>query len=137
MSVEAYINFGGNCREAVLFYAEVFGTAPPQFMTFADGDITGAPPLSEEQKSLIMHTDLTIAGTRIMFSDTFPGMPLVVGNNISLTYISKDMAEQRRLFDVLKVGGRVEMEMGKTFWSPQFGSLVDKFGIAWQFDVEE
>ena len=137
MSIEAYVNFNGNCREAVLFYAEVFETEAPQFMTFGDGDMSGVPPVSEEAKKLIMHTALTIGGSRVMFSDTFPGWPFTVGNNITLTYISKDKEEHRRFFDRLKVGGKVDMELEKTFWSPQFGSLVDKYGVPWQFSVEE
>lgn len=77
MSVDAYLNFNGNCRQAVEFYAEVFGTEQPNIMTFGETPPNPEFPLPEEAKDLVMHTRLTINGSNIMFSDTFPGMPFV------------------------------------------------------------
>ncbi len=75
MAVDAYLNFNGNCREAVEFYAQVFGTEEPKLMTFGQAPPNPEYPLPEEAKNLIMHTRLTIFGSNVMFSDTFPGMP--------------------------------------------------------------
>lgn len=130
---EAYINFNGNCREAVEFYAQVFGSEKQQIMTFGDAPPDPKFPLPEEAKSLIMHTLLNVNGSSIMFSDVFPGMPFVAGNNISLTVVSKDMDEIKSFFSKLKEGGTVGMDLQETFWSKCYGSLTDKFGIPWQF----
>lgn len=134
MAVDVYINFNGNCREAVEFYAEVFGTEKPQIMTFGETPPDPNFTLPEEAKNLVMHTRLNISGSNVMFSDTFPGMPFVVGNNISLVVNSKDMDEIKSLFHKLKEGGKVGMELQETFWSKLYGSVTDKFGIEWQFN---
>lgn len=136
MGVEVYLVFNGNCREAVEFYKEAFNTEQPEYMTFAD-----APPnpdfvIPEEAKSLIMHTYLMIDGSRVMFSDNFPGMPYTVGNNISVTVVSDDEGFIRSSFEKLQAGGNVSMPLQETFWSKCYGSLKDKFGVEWQLSLD-
>ena len=98
MALEPFVNFGGNCREAVTYYAKVFGSGEPEFMTFRDAPPDESMPLTEADKDLVMYTDLNISGAQVMFSDTPPGMPFVAGTNISLTIVTKDEDEIRRLF---------------------------------------
>lgn len=136
MAIDVYLNFNGNCREAVEYYAEVFGTETPKFMTFGDSPQDPNYPLPEEAKNLIMHTRLNINGSNVMFSDTFPGMPFVEGNNISLSYQSNNMEEITSLFNKLKEGGKVGMELQETFWSKAYANLTDKFGIQWQLNFD-
>jgi PhnB protein len=136
MAVDVYINFNGNCREAVEFYAQVFGTEKPQIMTFGETPPNPEFALPEEAKNLVMHTRLNIMGSTVMFSDVFPGMPFVAGNNISLAIGSKNVDEIKSLFHKLKEGGKVGMELQETFWSKCYGSLKDKFGIEWQFNYD-
>ena len=92
--------------------------------------------LPEEAKDLVMHTRLIVFGSRIMFSDTFPGMPFSTGNNVTLAVVSDDEEQMRQAFDKLKEGGNVRMELQETFWSKCYGSLTDKFGVEWQFSHE-
>lgn len=73
----------------------------------------------------------------MMFSDNYPGTPYTVGNNVSLTLIYKNPEETRAAFDKLKEGGNIEMELQKTFWSPLYGNVIDKFGIQWQVSTED
>lgn len=136
MAIEVYLNFNGDAREAVEFYANVFQTEAPQIMTFGD-----APPdpnfqIPEEAKQLVMHTNLNIAGSRVMFSDTWPGSPFVVGNNISITVVSEDEQLIRSAFEGLKEGGTVAMELQETFWSKCYGAVKDKFGVEWQVSLD-
>ena len=93
MSVDVYMIFNGNSREAVKFYAQVFETEPPKMINFQDAPPNPEFTLPEEAKNLVMHTRLTISGSNVMFSDTFPGSPFVVGNNISLALVSKNLEE--------------------------------------------
>lgn len=137
MAVNVYLNFNGNCRQAVEFYAEVFDTEKPQIMTFGEAPQNPEYPLPEEAKDLVMHTRLNISGSNVMFSDTFPGWPFVQGNNVSLAFVSNDMEEIKRVFDRLKEGGKVAMDLQETFWSKSYGSLQDQFGIEWQLSHEE
>lgn len=132
MALEVY------SREAAEFYADVFETERPQFMTYGDAhQDDGDLKLPEEAKDLIMHTNLHIRGSRLMFSDNFPGTPYTVGNNITIAFIDDDIEFMKAAFERLKVGGKVEMELQETFWSKCYGVVVDKFGIQWQFSHEE
>lgn len=137
MPVQPYVNFDGNCREAVTFYARVFETHPPEFMTFGEMPMDPDYAVSEDSKGLILHTSLDIAGSTVMFSDTFPGMPLDKGNNISLTVMTTDRDAIHRWFDGLKEGGVVEQEIRETFWSKAYGALKDKYGVYWMLSLEE
>ncbi|WP_371378076.1 VOC family protein [Sporomusa aerivorans] len=136
MPISVYINFNGNCRQAVEYYAKVFETEAPQLMTFGDAPPNPEGELPEAAKDLIMHTRLNINGSTVMFSDVFPGMPLVAGNNIILTVASGNMDKIKAWFTKLTEGGKVGMDLQETFWSKCYGSLTDKFGIEWQFNYD-
>ena len=136
MAVDVYLNFNGNCREVVNFYAEVFGTGKPKIMTFGEMPPNPEYPLPEEAKDFVMHSRLNISGSNVMFSDVFPGMPFIEGNNITLAIVSKDLEEITSAFSKLKEGGKVVMELQETSWSKSYGQLTDKFGIIWQFNYD-
>lgn len=129
MSVNAYLTFRGNCREAVQFYADVFGVEIKEITTY--GEHHSAP----EIKDWIMHAKLVVSGSPIMFSDVPPDRPFSVGNNISLVIMERDEEKLKRWFDKLKEGGEVQMELQETFWSKLYGMVTDKFGIGWQLNL--
>ncbi|WP_308634383.1 VOC family protein [Paenibacillus silvisoli] len=135
MSVDAYLNFQGNTREVVEFYAEVFNTEITNLMTF--GEIPQSPdhPLPPGMENGIMHARLKVYGSNLMFSDTFPGMPFTMGNNITLAIVIDDAEELKRAYAKLGEGGQIGMPLQETFWSKLYGSLTDKFGISWQFNL--
>lgn len=133
MAVSVYVSFNGNCREAVQFYTQVFGTEDPQIMTFGDTPPDPKFTLPEEAKKLVLHTQLNIDGSTVMFSDVFPGSPFVAGNNMSLTVVNKNIEEIKARFSKLKEGGTVRMDLQETFWSKCYGMLTDKYGVQWQF----
>lgn len=137
MAVDVYLNFKGNCRQAVEFYAEVFNTEITQIMTFGEAPQSPDYQLPEEAKDLVMHARLNIDGSRVMFSDTFPGFPFVEGNNVSLAFVNKDIDLVKNVFEKLKQGGTVSMDLQETFWSKSYGSLKDQFGIEWQISQED
>ena len=134
MPVNPYITFNGNCREAVTHYAAVFETEPPRLLAFGDMPEDPGFPIPEEAKKRIMHTNLTICGSTVMFSDLFPGMEYTVGNHMSLAVVTDDRAKIERYFHQLSEGGTVEMELQKTDWSPLYASLIDRYGISWQLN---
>ncbi|MCR8641659.1 VOC family protein [Paenibacillus sp. N1-5-1-14] len=133
MSVNVYFNFNGNTREVVEFYAEVFGIEDPQIMAFGDVPADPNHPLPEGTQDLVMHANLKICGSSVMFSDVFPGRPFTHGNNITVAIVHDNVEELQSYFHKMKAGGTIEMELQETFWSKCYGSLVDKFGINWQF----
>jgi PhnB protein len=136
MAVNPYLNFAGNCREAVEYYAEVFQTEKPRIMTFAEMPPAPGFKLPEEAKNLVGHARLVISGTPVLASDTFPGMPVTVGNNVTLAVSSKSSDEVRRWFDRLKRGGTVQMDLQETFFSKLYGNLTDKYGTVWQINLD-
>jgi PhnB protein len=136
VAVDVYLYFNGNCREAVEYYAQVFETEQSQIMAYGDNPPNPEYPLPEEAKDLVLHARLNINGSNVMFSDVFPDSPFTVGNNIGLAYVSKDIDQIKYLFNKLKDGGTVKMELQETFWSQCYGNLRDKFGIEWQFSHE-
>jgi PhnB protein len=139
MAIDIFVNFKGNCREAVEFYAEVFKTEKPQIMTY--GDTPQQPgeefPQFEEVKNMVMAASVNINGSNVMFQDVFPDMPLTIGSNINLTITLNDMEEIKSIFSKLKEGGIVSMDLQETFWSKLYGAVTDKFGIPWQFNYME
>ena len=137
MPVNVFLNFDGNCKEAALFYAKVFGCEEPKMMTFGDVPPDPAFQLSEPDKKRVMFTELYVDGCRIMMSDVPPGLPFAVGNNISIALVGKDKAKLEAWFYGLSEGGQVVMPPASTFWSVLYGMVTDQFGIGWQINCEK
>ncbi|MDR0768088.1 MAG: VOC family protein [Methanosarcinales archaeon] len=138
MTFSAFINFSGNCREAVTFYAKVFNQDVPSFSTY--GDMPSADPnfsITDDMKKLVMYSSLNIGGTNVMFSDMPPGFKFIVGNNVTLVFGSKDKEEIQIVFSRLAEGGSVACELQETFYAALYGMIVDKFGITWQIIWED
>lgn len=128
MAFSLFINFDGNCRKAVEFYTEVFQTEKPVFMTYGEAPTGDAAP---EDKDRIMYTELLIGGVYVMFMDFPSNMQLKKGNSMQPTFTAKDKEEVSRIFNALKEGGAVGMELQQTFWSGLYGMVTDQFGVQW------
>ncbi|TGE31516.1 VOC family protein [Desulfosporosinus sp. Sb-LF] len=125
-----YLAFNGNCEEAVKFYQKVLG-GESQIMHFGDAPPNPAYPVPENVKNLVMHAELRKNGHVIRFSDTFPNSPYNVGDNISFSLEFDTKDETKATFEALSEGGKIEMELQETFFSPLFSKFVDKFGVIW------
>ena len=133
MTINAYLNFNGNCREAFEFYQSVFGGEISNVTTFAEGPED--MPVSDEDKDKILHVSFPIGTTVLMGSDvpeTF-GPPRTFGDNVSLSYTADSRAEADALFAAMSMGGTVVMPLDDMFWGDYFGACVDRFGINWMF----
>ena len=131
-SFDLFMNFDGNCREALDFYSKAFNSEPNGLMTYSDAPASSGCIVSEDDKDRIMYCNLPIFGCNVMFCDIPSGSGLIKGNNISPTIGSDDQDEIRRVFNALKDGGVIEMDLQKTFWSDLYGMVTDRFGIIWQ-----
>ena len=132
MNLELFINFDGNCREAVAFYAKVFQSEVKNLMTFGQAPPDPNFPLAEADRDKIMYADVKIGGITVMFMDMPSGSPLIVGNNINPTISMDSKEEVERVFNELKAGGEVYMELQQTFFRELYGMIKDKFGVIWQ-----
>lgn len=131
MKLELFINFDGNCREAVEFYAKVFKTEAPEIMTYGEAPPDPNYTPSEADRDRICYAGIQAGGMVLMFMDMPADAPLTVGDNITPTISVDDKTEVTRLFNELKEGGEVIMELQKTFYSELYGMIKDKFGIIW------
>jgi PhnB protein len=137
--VSIYLNFRRNTEEAFTFYRSVFGG---EFIggLHRMGEVPaqeGVPPLSEEDKNLVMHVALPILGGCMLMGTDAPesmGFSLSEGNNVYINLEPDTRTETERLFGLLGDGGKVEMPLQEMFWGDYFGSLQDKFGIQWMFN---
>ena len=136
MLVQPYLFFDGHCEEAVEFYRRVLGAEVTMLMRFKDSPEPPPPgmvPLGSEHK--VMHTSFRIGETTVMASDgRCEGQPSFQGFALSLT-LAHDEAEADRVFAALADGGQVQMPLSKTFWSPRFGMVADRFGVSWMITV--
>ena len=135
MNVEPYLFFEGRCEEALEFYKQALDAEVTMLMRYRESPEPPPPgmlPQGSEHK--IMHASLNIGGATVMASDgSCGGKPGFQGFSISLGLASE--ADARRFFDALSDGGKVRMPLGKTFWSPCFGMLEDRFGVGWMINV--
>lgn len=135
MGVSVYLNFDGNCREALEHYAKVFGSKPARVMTYGDAPPNPAFPMDDAAKKRVMHAELEAAGGAIMLSDLPPGDKHAMGNAVTLIVQSADPAEITRWYNGMKEGGEVEAELGPQFFSKLYGFVKDRFGLGWQFNL--
>lgn len=136
MQVQSYLFFEGRCEEALEFYREAVGAEVLMMMRneeSPDPPPPGMMPPGTERK--VMHVSFRIGDSVVMGSDGFSsGKPRFEGFALALTL--KDEADAQRRFAALAEGGTVKMPLGKTFFSPAFGMLDDKFGIGWMIMVQ-
>jgi len=135
MRVEPYLFFNGRCEEAVEFYKKALGAEVAMLMRFKDSPEPHAPGmLPPGSGNKVMHVSFRVGDTTVMASDGFcKGQTDFQGLSLSLTVSNE--AEADRVFAALAEGGQVQMPLGKTFWSPRFGMVSDRFGLGWMVTV--
>ena len=132
MQLELFINFNGNCREAVEFYAKVFKSTVNNLMTYGDAPPDPSYTVPEVDRDRIMYAGIPFGGMTVMFMDYPSGEEMTIGDNIHPTVSTDNKDEVTRLFNELKEGGEVCVELGQTFFSEWYGMVKDKFGVTWQ-----
>lgn len=128
MPTMPYLHFQGQCRDALTFYAQVFGGTGLQMMRYADG-----PQAADDWKASdrIMHGQVTILDGTLMASDYPPGVEGDRQTGFSVMQSAPDVATARVIFDQLASGGAIIDAFEETFFSPGFGMVKDKFGTHW------
>jgi PhnB protein len=132
--VQPYLFFGGRCEEALAFYGTALGAQVDFLMRYKESPEPMPPgrlPAGFENK--VMHATFHIGGTTLMASDGCEENAHFEGFSLSLALPTP--AEVNRAFAALAEGGKVEMPLTKTFWSPRFGMVTDRFGIGWMVTV--
>jgi PhnB protein len=134
MELQPYLFFDGRCEEAMAFYHAALGAEQGMLMRFKECPEPGMAPPGDAEK--VMHARMRIGETELLMSDgRCTGQPVFQGFSLSLT--ASDTAEAERLFAALSDGGEVRMPLVKTFFSPLFGMVADRFGVAWMVYVAQ
>jgi PhnB protein len=133
VQVQPYLFFDGRCDEAIAFYRKALGAEVTMLMRYKESPDPGMCRPGTEEK--VMHASLRIGDATVFASDgRCEGPAKFQGFALSLTVASETEAE--RIFAALADGGQVTMPLAKTFFSPRFGMLADRFGVSWMILVE-
>ena len=132
MKLEPYLFFDGRCEEAIEFYRKALGAEVTMLMRYKESpEPAQAPPGSDNK---IMHAAFRIGETTVMASDGYcKGKPSFQGVSLSIT--APDVARADKMFAALADGGQVHQPLTKTFFSPRFGMVADRFGLGWMIIV--
>ena len=134
--IQPYLYFGGRCEEAIEFYRTAIGAEVLFKMNFNESPEPPPPGvLKPGFEKKVMHASMRIGESVIMASDGSGNDKPMCGFSLSLT--TPNESDAKRFFASLSEGGNVTMPLGKTFWSPCFGMLVDKFGVGWMVTVPQ
>jgi PhnB protein len=132
--IQPYLFFGGRCEEALEFYRTALGAQVDFLMRYKESPEPLPPgrlPPGFENK--VMHTTFRVGGSTLMASDGCEEGQSFAGFSLSLAVPTQ--AEADRAFTALSDGGKVKMPLTKTFWSPCFGMVTDRFGLGWMVSV--
>lgn len=138
MKVQSYLMFNGRTEEALDFYRQALGAEILALMRFKEAPEQPPPgmlPPGSENK--VMHACFRIGETELMASDGCEAQGGATFQGISLTLNPTSEAEAGRLFKALSDGGTVQMPLARTFFSPAFGVVVDRFGVNWMVVAEQ
>jgi PhnB protein len=133
--IQPYLFFNGRCEEAIEFYRKALGAEIEMMMRFKESPEPpppGSVPPGFDNK--IMHASFRIGQTTVMASDGCSAEKASF-QGFSLSLAVQNEAEADRAFNALADGGQIKMSLTKTFWSPRFGMLEDRFGIGWMINV--
>ena len=135
--VQPYLFFDGKCEEALDFYKSALGAKVDMMMRFKDSPEPVPPGMcAPGSENKVMHAAFHIGNTLVMASDGMAGgKPEFKGFSLSVNAVNE--AEADKVFAALGKGGKVTMPLAKTFYSPRFGMVTDKFGVGWMVIVPQ
>ncbi len=132
--VEPYLFFNGQCEEALEFYRKALGAEIQMLMRFKDSPDPASCPAGSAEK--VMHASFRVGDALLMASDGCHGEKAAfTGFGLSISVSTE--AEADRFFAGLLEGGEARMPLAKTFYSPKFGMVADRFGILWMIMVRQ
>jgi PhnB protein len=133
-TITPYLFFAGRCEEAIEFYRNALGAEVEMMMRFDESPEPPPPGMLQEGfERKVMHATLRVRDAALMASDGTDDRSKSEGVRVALTLPTE--ADARRAFDALADGGRIQMPLTSTFWSPCFGMVTDRFGIGWMITI--
>lgn len=128
MKLHTYLNYGGNCEQALRFYEKHLGGKIAMMMKYGEQpDAANVPP---SLKNAVLHARITIGDTLLMASDAPPDRFQPMRSAYLYLGVSSN-EEADRIHKLLADGGEIFMPMQETFFAHRFSMLRDKFGTSW------
>lgn len=127
-----YLNFEGNCNEAMNFYKECLG-GELAIQTVAESPMASQMP--PEMKDFVLHARLEKGNIIIMASDA-KDKNMTRGDMLTLMIQCDSEEEINSYFSKLSADGAVNMPLAKQFWGATYGQLKDKYGVLWALNYE-
>ena len=125
-----YISFAGDAREAMQFYAGVFG-GNLTLSTFGELGPADAP-----ESDKIMHGMLETGNDLVLMgADVPPGTEHSPGNTMAVSLSGDDADELHGYWNQLCNGGTVAVPLEKQMWGDEFGMCTDRFGVQWMVNI--
>lgn len=133
-SINPYVSFSGNCREAMNFYKDIFGGE----LEISEVDGSPMEQYWPDGKGKIYHSVLSLEGKLLLMGTDMTGPTgQTVGNNIQLAIGCSSEKEIRTFTEKLAEGGEVLAPVAEQFWGALFGSARDKFGLSWMLNYDK
>jgi PhnB protein len=131
VSLNPYLFFNGNAREAMEFYKGIFG-GELNISNFED--FNSDMPGMEEMKGKVMHAMLD-GEVKLMASDSRQASDKMA--KVELSISGDDEAKLKGYFEKLSAGGTVKMPLEKQAWGDLYGQLQDKYGVDWMINISQ
>ena len=133
-TITPYLFFAGRCEEALHFYGEAIGAQIDMIMRFNESPQPPPPGVLQPGfENKVMHTTFRVGPISLMASDGCDNKSKFEGFRLALVVPTE--AEAHKAFDALAAGGTIQMQLSKTFWSPCYGVVTDKFNVGWMVMV--
>lgn len=136
LSLTPYLVMDGNANEAIEFYKKALHAEVLFYQKFGDMAENGQSKLPADVQERCLHASVKIGESYLLFSDTFPGNPHSIGNQVTICVNTNDKEESKRIYDALQEDGEVVMPLQETFFSPLYAIVTDKFGVTFQIYTE-
>lgn len=132
LQINPFVLVDGTASEAIAFYQEALGAKLLFKQTVGEGPQHPESPLTKQEKARIAHSVLLVGETSFFVADQEVGQLLSHGNGITICITVDTTDEAKQLYDSLKAGGTVDIELSPAYFSPAFGMVTDKFGVCFQ-----
>lgn len=137
MALQPYLMFDGHCEEAFRFYEKALGGKIEMLMRFDEAPDQPPPGMLKPGSSKkVMHVSLKVGDDLLMGSDDCMEGSTSRFGGFSLSLAVPNAAAADKPFNALAEGGKVTMPLDKTFWSPRFGMLIDRYGVSWMVNAQ-
>ncbi|MBD3626875.1 VOC family protein [Cyclobacterium sp.] len=133
-TINPYLGFNGNCREAMTFYKGCFG-GDLRLQTFGESPMASQCPKGKEGH--IVHASLTGDNFLFMATDMTPPDGFKSGSEVSLAISFDTESDLRKVYEGLSEQGNVIADLKESFWGSLFAVVRDKFGKVWMLDFEK